>query len=140
MEPSAPEVAARPGSSGALARAWKPVTGHPRVTGHPSVIDPTGRRCEHWSLLRGRRAARMLRSVALPRSFQMTFRMRFMPLILLLLAVAALSGASSAGLPPITVTPHQGPNPCPPTSGRQFCVDLTTHDGLARNGGIEVDL
>jgi len=62
-----------------------------------------------------------------------------MPLIILLLAVAALSGASSASLPTITATLHQN-SPCPPTSGRQFCVDLTTHDGLARNGGIEVDL
>src|SRR5713101_4008593 len=81
----------------------------------------------------------MLRPVALPRSFQMTFRMRFMPLIILLLAVAALSGASSASLPDITPILHQN-SPCPPTSGRQFCIDLTTSDGLAKNGGIEVDL
>jgi len=69
----------------------------------------------------------------------MTVRMRFMALFVLLLAVAALSGASSASLPVITGTLHQS-SPCPPTSGRQFCVDLTTYDGLARNGGIEVDL
>ena len=34
----------------------------------------------------------------------------------------------------------QQEHPCPPTSGRQFCVDLTTYNGLARNGGVEVDL
>jgi hypothetical protein len=69
----------------------------------------------------------------------MTFRVRFTALIILLLAVAALSGASSASLPVITGTINKS-SPCPPASGRLFCVDLTTYNGLARNGGIEVDL
>jgi len=64
--------------------------------------------------------------------------MRFAPLLVLLLAVAALSGSSSASLTGDGTTSKS--SPCPPTSGRLFCVDLTTYNGLARNGGIEVDL
>jgi hypothetical protein len=57
------------------------------------------------------------------------------------ITLALLGGAagSSAQLPPIVPTVSQS-DPCPPASGRLYCVDLTTYDGFSRNGGVEVDV
>lgn len=52
----------------------------------------------------------------------------------------ALAGAGSATLPAeITATPHTS-TPCPPPAGRQFCIVLSTYDGVSRDGGLRVDL
>jgi hypothetical protein len=61
--------------------------------------------------------------------------------IVSVIMLALLGGASgsSAQLPPI-VPDESKSSPCPPTSGRLFCVDLTTYDGFSRNGGVEVDV
>jgi hypothetical protein len=65
------------------------------------------------------------------------------------LGVVALSGAggSFAGLPSLPPpTPHPSADPdghpCPGfgLSERHYCLVVTTQDGLARSGGIEVDL
>src|SRR5829696_2810706 len=57
------------------------------------------------------------------------------------ITLALLGGAagSSAQLPSIVPTVSQS-DPCPPATGRLYCVDLTTYDGFSRNGGIEVDV
>ena len=61
--------------------------------------------------------------------------------IVAVIALALLGGASqsSAQLPSIVPSLSQS-SPCPPTSGRLYCVDLTTYNGFSRNGGIEVDV
>jgi hypothetical protein len=61
--------------------------------------------------------------------------------IVAVIALALLGGASqsSAQLPPIVPDVSQSA-PCPPSSGRLYCVDLTTYDGFSRNGGVEVDV
>ena len=61
--------------------------------------------------------------------------------IVAVITLALLGGAaqSSAQLPSIVPSVSQSA-PCPPSSGRLYCVDLTTYDGLSRNGGVEVDV
>ena len=61
--------------------------------------------------------------------------------ILAVVALALLGGASqsSAQLPSIVPNLSQSA-PCPPSTGRLYCVDLTTYNGFSRNGGIEVDV
>lgn len=70
-----------------------------------------------------------------------TRRMRIKLGIVAVIALALLGGASqsSAQLPSIVPSLSQS-SPCPPTSGRLYCVDLTTYNGFSRNGGIEVDV
>src|SRR5690349_18584565 len=70
-------------------------------------------------------------------------------LLVIALGVVALSGAggSFAGLPSLP-PPNSYPsadasgNQCPGfgLSERHYCLVVTTQDGLARSGGIEVDL
>jgi hypothetical protein len=59
--------------------------------------------------------------------------------IVAVIMLALLGGASgsSAQLPSI-VPDESKSSPCPPTSGRLYCVVLTTYDGFSRNGGVEV--
>ncbi len=61
--------------------------------------------------------------------------------IVAVIMLALLGGASgsSAQLPSIVPDLAQS-TPCPPASGRLYCVDLTTYDGFSRNGGVEVDV
>ena len=56
-----------------------------------------------------------------------------------MLALFGGASGSSAQLPSI-VPDESKSSPCPPTSGRLYCVDLTTYDGFSRNGGVEVDV
>jgi hypothetical protein len=69
-------------------------------------------------------------------------------LLVIALGVVALSGAggSFAGLPslppPVSYSSTDGVNPCPGFgfSERHYCLVVTTQSGLARSGGVEVDL
>ena len=59
--------------------------------------------------------------------------------VIIMFALLGGASGSSAQLPSI-VPDESKSSPCPPTSGRLYCVDLTTYDGFSRNGGVEVDV
>src|SRR5262245_43419004 len=59
-------------------------------------------------------------------------------MVLLIAGVAGLFGVAggSASLPPLDTATSQ----CPPNAGRLFCVSISTYKGLARQGGVQVNL
>ena len=60
-------------------------------------------------------------------------------ILIAIVAALALAGGGSATLPDVTGVTVES-QPCPPTSGRLYCVRLTTYTNLSRVGGVEVDV